>query len=196
MNVDDIAGRKLQLRKSLKLWRSQFDVHLASHPEERAKLRAALARNLKDLATDLKAARVACYLPFGGEPDVGDFITWCLDARLTVLLPVANPDATLHWVEFDGQTTQTSIFGFAEPHGPPAALEPVDLIVVPALAVDLQGNRLGKGKGYYDRALSDTSATVVGVVYEHEVLESLPVEPHDRRVDFVVTPTHKLPANS
>jgi 5-formyltetrahydrofolate cyclo-ligase len=54
------------------------------------------------------------------------------------------------------------------------------------------GNRLGKGKGYYDRALGETSATLVGLVYDHEVLESLPVEPHDRQVDLVVTPTQTV----
>jgi len=192
MDVDDIAGRKAQLRKSLNAWRSQFGVHISANDDERLQLRRAIADQLKSLAVDLKARRVACYLPFGGEPDVADFIAWCLDARLTLLLPVANPDASLHWVEFDGHTTSTSIFGFAEPHGPAVALEPVGLIVVPALAIDLVGNRLGKGKGYYDRALGETSATVVGVVYDHEVLESLPAEPHDRRVDMVVTPSQTL----
>jgi 5-formyltetrahydrofolate cyclo-ligase len=192
MNVDDNAARKAELRKSLNSWRAQFDIHLASHPDERARLRSEIAHRLIELATDLKSARVACYLPFGAEPDVGDFIQWCLDAGLTLLLPVANPDASLHWVEFDGHTTKQSIFGFAEPHGPAVSLEPVDLIVVPALAVDTVGNRLGKGKGYYDRALGETSATLVGLVYDHEVLESLPVEPHDRRVDLVVTPTQTV----
>ena len=111
-----------------------------------------------------------------------------MDAGLELLLPVSNPDNTLHWVAFDGVTTKQSIFGFAEPHGPAVDLEPVDLIVVPALAIDQSGNRLGKGKGYYDRALALTAAPVVAVVYEHELLEALPAEAHDRRVDFVVTP--------
>jgi 5-formyltetrahydrofolate cyclo-ligase len=59
---------------------------------------------------------------------------------------------------------------------------------VPALAIDQSGNRLGKVKGYYDRALVATAAPVVAVVYEHELLEALPAEAHDRRVDFAVTP--------
>ena len=192
MNVDDIALRKAQLRKSLNSWRSQFDVHLAEHPDERARLRASLAEQLRVLATDLKASRLACYLPFGGEPDVSDFIRWCLDARLTVLIPVANPDASLNWVQYDGHTTKPSIFGFAEPHGPSVSLEPVDLIIVPALAIDVSGNRLGKGKGYYDRALAETAATVVAVVYDHELLEQVPVEVHDRRADIVVTPSQTV----
>lgn len=188
MNVDDLAGAKAQLRKSLGSWRSQFAVHLAENPAERSQLQHAFAGQLRELCQSVGAKRVACYLPFGGEPDTSEFIKWAMDARLELLLPVANPDNTLHWVVFDGVSTKESIFGFAEPHGETVELEPIDLIVVPALAIDQSGNRLGKGKGYYDRALVSTAAPVVAVVYEHELLEALPAEAHDRRVDFAVTP--------
>jgi 5-formyltetrahydrofolate cyclo-ligase len=63
---------------------------------------------------------------------------------------------------------------------------------VPALAIDQRGNRLGKGKGYYDRALAEASAPVVAVVYEHELLESLPAEAHDKAVNFAVTPAQTI----
>jgi len=192
MSVQDFADAKAQLRKSLSSWRSQFAVHLAEHPNERESLQHAYSTQLRQLCTNLKAQRIACYLPFGGEPDTSAFIKWGLDAGLTVLLPVSNPDNTLHWVEFDGVTTKQSIFGFAEPHGPAVSLDPVDLIIVPALAIDQRGNRLGKGKGYYDRALATASVPVIAVVYEHELLETLPAEAHDRRVDYVVTPNQTV----
>lgn len=192
MNVDDLAGRKAELRKSLNSWRSQFAVHLAEHGTEGFELQEGFARELVAICQRLQAGRIASYLPFGGEPDVSSFNKYCLDARLELLLPVANPDNTLHWVAFDGVTTKTSIFGFAEPHGPTTSLAPVDLMVVPALAIDRAGNRLGKGKGFYDRALVEISAPVVGVVYEHELLDNLPAEAHDHRVDFVVTPSQTL----
>jgi len=182
----------MQLRKSLNSWRAQYAVHLAEHLSEREQLQTQYAEQLRELCTNLKAQRVACYLPFGGEPDTSAFIRWGIDAGLTVLLPVANPDNTMHWVEFDGVTTKPSIFGFAEPHGPTAQLDPVDLIIVPALAIDQRGNRLGKGKGYYDRALAGNLAPVAAVVYEHELLEALPAEAHDRPVEFVVTPTQTV----
>ena len=192
MSVDDIGGKKAGLRTGLKIWRSQFAVHLAANQDEREQLQQNIADRLRKICEQNKAKRIACYLPFGGEPDTSVFNKWALDARLELLLPVANPDGTLHWVAFDGVTTTTSIFGFAEPHGQPVDLEPVDLIIVPALAIDQSGNRLGKGKGYYDRALAKTAAPVVGVVYEHELLEALPAEKHDRRVDYVVTPMRTL----
>ena len=192
MTVDDLAGAKAQLRKSLNAWRSQFAVHLSENPAERDQIAQPLAVRLRDLCVTFDAKRVACYLPFGGEPDTSEFIKWALDARLELLLPVANPDNTLHWVAFDGVSTKASIFGFAEPHGEPVELEPIDLIVVPALAIDQSGNRLGKGKGYYDRALAQTASPVVAVVYAHEFLVALPAETHDRRVDFVVTPAETV----
>jgi 5-formyltetrahydrofolate cyclo-ligase len=192
MSVDDMAGSKARLRTGLNSWRTQFAVHLADNPAERERLQQDFAQRLRQICEQKNAKRIACYLPFGGEPDTSVFNKWALDARLELLLPVANPDSTLHWVAFDGVTTTASIFGFAEPHGQPVALEPVDLIIVPALAIDQRGNRLGKGKGYYDRALAQTSAPVVAVVYEHELLEVLPAEKHDRRVDYVVTPSQTL----
>jgi 5-formyltetrahydrofolate cyclo-ligase len=192
MNVDDMAGDKARLRTGLNSWRSQFAVHLAEHPAEREQLQKDFAQQLREICEQKNARRVACYLSFGGEPDTSIFNKWALDARLELLLPVANPDSTLHWVAFDGVTTTLSIFGFAEPHGPPVELEPLDLIIVPALAVDQSGNRLGKGKGYYDRALANASAHAVAVVYEHELLEALPAAGHDRKVDFVVTPSQTL----
>ncbi|MEY3538565.1 MAG: hypothetical protein RL645_1379, partial [Actinomycetota bacterium] len=94
----------------------------------------------------------------------------------------------LHWVVFEGET-QTGIFGFAEPVGAVTDLSGVDLVIAPALAVDQLGNRLGKGKGYYDRALADDDIPVVAVVYDDELLESIPVEAHDRPVHAVVTPS-------
>jgi len=115
-----------------------------------------------------------------------------LQNNIAVLLPVANADHTLHWVEFDGINTKPSIFGFAEPHGPTVLLDPVDLIILPALAIDRRGNRLGKGKGYYDRELAATAAMTIAVVYEHELLGVLPAEAHDRPVTGVVTPAQTV----
>lgn len=74
----------------------------------------------------------------------------------------------------------------AEPVGEAVKLESVDLIVVPALAADLKGQRLGRGKGYYDRALAKISAKLtVVVVHDNELYEEIPTEEHDQPVDVV-----------
>jgi len=78
--------------------------------------------------------------------------------------------------------------GFLEPNATGPAASELDLVVVPALAVTRRGERLGYGGGHYDRALTRLSGVeTVAVVYASELLDSLPTEPHDRRVRWVVT---------
>jgi 5-formyltetrahydrofolate cyclo-ligase len=63
-----------------------------------------------------------------------------------------------------------------------------DLVLVPGVAFDLQGNRLGRGKGFYDRLLAEISGVKCGVGYDFQLLEKIPAEPHDAKVDFILTP--------
>ena len=74
------------------------------------------------------------------------------------------------------------------------AIETVDLMLIPAAAVDRRGNRLGWGRGYFDRALASMTRrpAVFAVVFDHEVLEHLPTEPHDVPLTGVVTPRRTL----
>jgi 5-formyltetrahydrofolate cyclo-ligase len=85
-------------------------------------------------------------------------------------------------------------FGLLEPVGPrlgATALGAAEVVVTPALAVDAAGTRLGRGRGSYDRALvhARADAVLVAVVFDDELLDALPAEPHDRRMDAVVTPS-------
>lgn len=147
-----------------------------------------ILRNLAGLVNARGSKVIACYLPFGNEPDTELFIDWALEAGIQVLLPVSLDSGELDWVVYEGET-EVGIFGFAEAVGKKVDLASADLIIAPALAVDQSGNRLGKGKGYYDRALSDQTAPVIAVVYDDELLETIPIEPHDQPVAAVVTPS-------
>jgi 5-formyltetrahydrofolate cyclo-ligase len=85
-------------------------------------------------------------------------------------------------------------FGLLEPVGHrlgPTAIGTADVVVVPALAVARDGVRLGRGGGYYDRALRHVrpGAALVAALFDDELVEALPAEPHDRRVTAVVTPS-------
>jgi 5-formyltetrahydrofolate cyclo-ligase len=90
------------------------------------------------------------------------------------------------------------IFGFDEPVGTPADLREAQLILIPATAVDQAGNRLGKGKGFYDIALAnpEVTAPIAAVVYEPELIDELPVENHDQPVNFIVTPLRTIAVGS
>lgn len=80
-----------------------------------------------------------------------------------------------------------SKFGIMSPVGESVPIVELDLIIAPALAISVNGTRLGKGGGYYDRALKDYRGEVIAVVFEEEVFDSLPEAEHDRRVDGVLT---------
>jgi 5-formyltetrahydrofolate cyclo-ligase len=178
--VNDIALAKAQLRSKI----------LASRVG-RESSNQALTANLLELVSQLKAQSVAAYLSFGTEPSTTDFISSLLKAGIEVLVPKILPDETLAWFKWDGVSATTSNLGMKEPDESKLeviSIQLADLLVIPALAVDRMGNRLGRGKGYFDRELSVLyGSRVYAVCFEDEVLESLPSEDHDQRVSGVVT---------
>jgi len=137
------------------------------------------------------AARVACYAAAPGEPDTGVLRRALREAGAEVLLPVVD-GAELDWAPDDG-TTVPGPLGLPQPTGTRRGRDAVagcDLVLVPALAADRSGARLGQGGGYYDRALAaGTGGPVVAVLHPEELLPagSVPALPHDVRVDAVLT---------
>lgn len=158
----------------------------------RAEAAEAIALHLLAAPIISSARRVACYLSMTTEPGTAPLIKGLLARDIEVVLPLSLADGTLDWAAYDRDSTTTvTTFGMAEPEGPPlgsAAIEDCALIVVPALAVDHSGMRLGRGAGYYDRALENTTRPVCALVFTHELLESVPYEPHDVPVAMAVTP--------
>ncbi|WP_138275691.1 5-formyltetrahydrofolate cyclo-ligase [Rhodoluna limnophila] len=178
----DAQNIKQALRDDLKIRRAS-----AVYDPEHA---AALNVHLAELCLSIGAQKIACYLPYGTEPDTELFIDWALDNDIEVVLPVAHESGELTWVIFEGESTP-GIFGFAEATGKPGTIAGIDLAIIPALAVDQKGMRLGKGKGYYDRALAklEEAPPLIAVVFDDELLEEIPAESHDQPVDAAVTPS-------
>ena len=85
----------------------------------------------------------------------------------------------------------TGKFGVREPQAgcPEISLTEFDLVLVPGVAFDLSGNRLGRGRGFYDRILTETTGVKCGVAYDFQLLEKIPTEPHDATVNFIFTPS-------
>lgn len=163
----------------------------AEHPS--ARVTAALTANLVELARRTGARSLSCYLSSAIEPSTRPFLNWAFEQGIEVLFPIAREDGLLDWVIGDGESETEGLFGLPEVVGeiqPPMAIAQVDLILVPALAIDRAGNRLGQGRGYYDKVLGSMTECppVYGVVFEEEFLDSVPVAPVDRAVDGVVTP--------
>ncbi|MDT0275740.1 5-formyltetrahydrofolate cyclo-ligase [Blastococcus goldschmidtiae] len=170
--------------------------HLSARRARPAADRAAAAAAVATvLLEELAGVRtVAAYVPEETEPGYGRLpaVLGRLGAR--VLLPVVAPHGReLAWAVDSGRLAPGR-FGLLEPVGPrlgAAAVGTAEVVVVPALAASRDGVRLGRGGGYYDRALllTQPGALLVAVVYDDEFVDALPAEPHDQRVGAVVTPS-------
>ncbi|NRQ48309.1 5-formyltetrahydrofolate cyclo-ligase [Aeromicrobium sp. YC3-14] len=160
---------------------------------ERAEAAEAIALHALAIPLVARARRVACYLSMASEPGTEPTIA-ALHARGTeVVVPISLADHTLDWVVHDPDAPlSTSALGIREPDGPrlgASALQTCSAVLLPALAVDHAGHRLGRGAGYYDRALADVTAPLCAVVFTHELLPEVPHEPHDVPVQMAVTPS-------
>ena len=149
---------------------------------------AALLAGLQGVRT------LAAFVPDPAEPGCGRLPDAFTQLGARILLPVIpSSGRTLDWAVYAGEL-ETGRFGLSHPVGPrlgPLALQDADAVVVPALAVDRFGMRLGRGGGYYDRALvhARPDAVLVTVVFDDERVAELPREVHDRPVTAVVTPS-------
>ncbi|MCL9794730.1 5-formyltetrahydrofolate cyclo-ligase [Frankia sp. AgKG'84/4] len=155
---------------------------------------ATLATRILRLPEVAGAQCVAAYVGLPEEPDLGDLLARLVAHGTRVLLPTLRCDLDLDFRAHVG----TLVPGALGTREPPAAAPAGDLaeagaVIVPALAVDRAGRRLGRGGGSYDRALARAvGATVIAVIYDQELLDLVPSEPHDRSVDIIVTPSRTL----
>jgi len=141
-------------------------------------------------------ATIAAYVPVGTEPGSVAMLDALRRRGHRVLLPVVSPGlpAPLSWSDYDGpESLATGRFGLLEPTGATLASEAIttaDLVLVPALAVDRTGVRLGRGAGYYDRTIAavDTKR-LVAVVYDDEVLDAIPADDLDVPMGWSLTPS-------
>jgi len=135
---------------------------------------------------------VAAYLSFGDEPPTRELIDGLVARGTRVLLPVIDGDR-LDWAIYSGADDLTDgPLGIIEPTGVRLgrpALRDAEVVMVPALAADRHGNRLGRGRGYYDRVLGGLTARTAAVLYDDELVEQIPLEPHDQTVGAILQPS-------
>ena len=142
---------------------------------------------LIDYSWELRAKSIACYISFGDEPSTTVFLKHCLLGEKTELYAPRVKGESLEWVPM-GEDAATHPLGMSEPIGEAHELMEVDLMVIPALAADRNGNRLGRGKGFYDRALSQINAKkVVVLVHDDELFDHIPTEGHDAPAQVICT---------
>lgn len=164
---------------------------------ERENADIGLTQNLEALALGLSARSVACYLSAPSEPNTRPFLNWAQASGIRILFPISREDGLLDWTVGEEGVEKVGLWGMPEAEGEllgPIAINDVDLILVPAAAVDATGMRLGWGRGYFDKTLGsmEKCPPVYAVVYDSEVLPEVPREIHDQSVNGVVTPSRIL----
>jgi 5-formyltetrahydrofolate cyclo-ligase len=182
---------KLALRDQLVTARNRLSV------QELGEHSAKLAEQTMGMPEVRQAATLAGYVSVAQEPGTAHLLAALEAAGKRVILPILQSDFELDWAVYEGPSRLVSArFGLLEPLGPRLgrdAIAQTDLALVPGLGVSLSGERLGRGGGCYDRALSNLAAGTPTFVllYDHEVGIQIPVEPHDQIVTGAISP-HKV----
>ncbi len=190
----DLSGAKRALRAEIRARRR------VTPQAERERDDASITRRLVTLAESLGATSVSAYLSTPDEPSTRGFLAWAQAAGVRALLPISRQDGLLDWAPYDPATAgeeATDFLGMPQPTTAvlsPLAINDVDLIVVPAAAVDRNGMRMGWGRGYFDRTIGSMQQRppVYAVVFDRELVDAVPTERHDEPVDGAVTPTRTV----
>ena len=197
VDVAAIDGAKRTLRKAI-LFRRDMRPAKDRQAADEARM-SIIESSLADRMPDT----VAAYLSMGAEPGSLQLVAWLAAHEVRVLLPVLSHPVGGRldkpaWAPYEGpDALRTGAFSILEPTGDPLPSEQLpeaELIVCPGLAANRRGDRLGRGGGWYDRALkhASQSAPVWLLLNDDEVLETIPIQPWDRRVDVIVTPTRMI----
>ncbi|MEU9418764.1 5-formyltetrahydrofolate cyclo-ligase [Streptomyces sp. NPDC051000] len=171
-------------------------------PEARRASALALSRTALELPELADARTVAAYVSVGGEPGTRELLDALRAAGKRVLLPLLLPDNDLDWAVYEGpdslaEAAHPGRMRLLEPAGPPLGPDAVtgaDAVLLPGLAVDRRGMRLGRGGGSYDRVLerlerAGARPALVVLLHDEEVVARVPEEPHDHPVQAVATPS-------
>lgn len=159
--------------------------------------RQALSQNLCAILREQpiwrNASSTLCFAPLGGEPDLMPLLEETWAGGKVVALPFFDSQTGLYSARAVSRRSELvpGQFGVLEPGAgcPAVPLNQLDLVLVPGVAFDLGGRRLGRGKGFFDRLLAEVRGHKCGVAFDTQIVAEVPEEPHDIRVDSILTPT-------
>ncbi len=173
MDKDSIR-RRVKARKSL------------LEEDERMAAAERVFQRLESLAAFAMSGNILIYNSLPDELHTRSFISRWQDSKRFFLPRVNGIDLDI--LPYDRTRMHVGAFRIEEPTGSDTVdPQEMELIIVPAVAYDRNGNRIGRGKGYYDRLLSRTKALRIGVAYDFQLVDDIEAEPHDIPVDIVIT---------
>ena len=191
-DVSGIKQEKAVLRARLLAARARLSA------EQQAEAARAIRDTLLSRPEVQMAGTIAAYYSVGAEPDTRGLVYALWKRGSYVLLPVLRADGDLDWASYEGPDSLVpGPRGLREPGEPPRGVDAVaraDAVFVPALAVDQAGNRLGRGGGSYDRALARVGPLIplIALIYDDELVDHVPAEPHDVPVRAAVSPANGI----
>lgn len=173
------------------LRREMLEKRMGIHPRDIQAGSARICQTLLSLDCIKNAGCVMAYYAHKNEPDLLAFMHALLDLGKKVALPYIESNDNLIAVDYSRDSVMKSnVFGIPEPvissGSEPAA---PDVVLVPGVAFDAAGNRIGYGRGYFDRFLKETDALKIGVCFDGQLVAHIEAQPHDVRMDIIVTPS-------
>lgn len=188
MDTDEIKTLKAQIRKDVRAKRRMLNAAEIAESSEK------VCEKIAGMEAFKKAELMLAYMPARNELDVSFIINKARSSGKMAAFPFCIENGGLRlFVPDTPDCFVKGSYGILEPdisRSGEVQPEDLDLIIVPAIAFTKEGNRLGQGGGYYDRLLIKTKAVTVGVGYDFQLFGELPVEPHDCRLNYVITPSH------
>ena len=191
--IPSISEQKMALRQQHRvLCRSLI-------PEQVAAASEALCNNVSECYCWQNSQKLLLFYPLNDEPDIVPLLELALQSGKTLSLPRYNSATGVYEAALIRSLTEDMVpgrFGVREPSAncPALPLNQLDLTLVPGVAFDTSGRRLGRGKGFYDRLLLETTGIKLGLAFDWQESDALPTEPHDVELDGVLTPTRWLKA--
>ena len=163
-------------------------------PAARNAMSAQIRERLKESSVWKNAGSVLFFAPLSDEPDVWQLLEDALAGKKIAALPRFDP-ASNGYVACRVQNLRGEIvtgqFDIREPDAKcvEIPLNRLDLVLVPGVGFDLQGRRLGRGRGFYDRLLADVDGIKCGIAFDEQIVKEIPTGPRDVRLNFILTPT-------
>ena len=184
----DIILQKREMRRQLRA------VTKGIAPEQRRQWSQAACELMRAQTVWQQAQSVLFYAPLADELDLTQLVCDALAAGKTVALPRYLPENSTYaaWVIHDlGRDCAPGSFGISEPSADcrEIPLNLLDLVIIPGVGFEIQGHRSGRGRGCYDRLLVDVVGIKSGVAFDQQIVERIPTEPHDARLDYILTPS-------
>ncbi len=173
---------KKQIRKKMLEIRNNIGFEIKKQKDER------ITNSFIELLKKRKAKSVLLYASFGSEVDTWRIFDYCIANSIKTAFPkVKDRDLELCWVDRP-ECLDRGYKSILEPkEGKIANLQEIDLIAVPGIDFDKKCFRIGYGGGFYDRLLSFSHGLAVGLAYEEQIIDEIPIEPFDKKVDLIIT---------